>query len=202
MRNRNSFSMKTLRASSRSKCSVTEPASEFSIGMTAAATAPRCTRSKTSTERAQATISQPGTIRRAASWLNEPASPWIAILIPLVIIPLAIGCLSLGQLSWLRRRKQIFLQYERVHAIRIVPRQCFDYGVVMSFVERNGSLVVHRGFKNHGLTVGGTQPVLGHPKQLRSDADSASVGQNIDSDDVAGAAAPRFRNNESHGHDS
>ena len=75
--------MKTWRASNRSKCSVTDPASEFSMGITAAATEPRSTRSKTSTERAHGTMSQPGTMRRAASWLNEPTSPWIAIFIPL-----------------------------------------------------------------------------------------------------------------------
>ena len=52
------------------------------MGITAAETAPEPTRANTSTEAAQGTTVQPGTICLAASWLNEPASPWIAIFTP------------------------------------------------------------------------------------------------------------------------
>ena len=70
--------MNNSRASSRSKCSATEPASEFSIGITAAPTAPCSTRSKTSAERAHGTTDARGNILPAASWLKEPSSPWMA----------------------------------------------------------------------------------------------------------------------------
>ena len=48
------------------------------MGITAASTEPRSTRSNTSAERAQGTMVQPGTMRPAASWLKEPDSPWMA----------------------------------------------------------------------------------------------------------------------------
>ena len=48
-------------------CSVTDPASEFSIGITAIGTLSASSRSKTSAERAHGTMAHPGTILRAAS---------------------------------------------------------------------------------------------------------------------------------------
>src|SRR5713226_7838326 len=48
------------------------------MGMTAAATDPRCRRWNTSAERAQGTTVQRGSMRSAASWLKEPSSPWMA----------------------------------------------------------------------------------------------------------------------------
>ena len=54
--------MNTSRVSSKSKCSATDPASEFSIGMTAACTEPFSTRSNTSADRAHGTTVAPGSI--------------------------------------------------------------------------------------------------------------------------------------------
>src|SRR5882762_8008038 len=67
IRRGNSLWINTSRLSRRSKCSATDPASEFSIGITAPPTDPRPTRSKTSADRAQGTIMQRGTMRQAAS---------------------------------------------------------------------------------------------------------------------------------------
>ena len=66
------------------------------------------------------------------------------------------------------------------------------------FVEGQGRPVVHRGFKNHELATGSTQPLFCGMKQLRSDPGLASLGQNIDGDDVTAAAASGFGNDESH----
>ena len=79
MRRWNSPWTNNSRASSRSKCSATEPASEFSIGITAALAEACSTRSKTSAERAHGTTVARGSILPAASWLKEPSSPWMAI---------------------------------------------------------------------------------------------------------------------------
>src|SRR5581483_12236399 len=67
--------------SSRSKCSATDPANEFSMGITAAATAPDFAFANTSAEDTHGTTVARGSIRRAASWLKEPSSPWMATLI-------------------------------------------------------------------------------------------------------------------------
>jgi hypothetical protein len=58
--------MNTLLVRSKSKCSATDPANEFSIGITAELTLLRTTKSKTSAERAQETTAHPGTMRSAA----------------------------------------------------------------------------------------------------------------------------------------
>jgi len=57
---------------------LSDSASVFSIGMTAAAALPRSTLSNTSSERAQGITVHCGSMRRAASWLKEPSSPWMA----------------------------------------------------------------------------------------------------------------------------
>lgn len=49
------------------------------MGITAASTFDSDNEEKTSAESAQGTISAPGTNLSAASWLNEPGSPWMAI---------------------------------------------------------------------------------------------------------------------------
>src|SRR5882672_758759 len=114
--------MNTSRASSRSACSVTVPARVFSMGMTATVTSPACRWSNTSAERAQGNSVQPGTMRREASWLKEPGSPWMATLI--------------------RERypedgaKQMFFEQQRVHTVGIVTRNGFRHMEPVTLVKR------------------------------------------------------------------
>jgi len=81
IRNRNSLWMNNPEESSRSRCSATDPARVFSIGITAAATALDRTFPNTSADDTQGTTVARRSIRCAASWLKEPSSPWIATLI-------------------------------------------------------------------------------------------------------------------------
>ncbi len=78
---RTSVSSTTLTScfSSKSKCSRTDPARLFSMGIAAASTTPSSKARNTSAESAHGTISAPATSFSAASWLNAPGSPWIAI---------------------------------------------------------------------------------------------------------------------------
>jgi hypothetical protein len=75
MRSSVSRSTTTSWVSSRSKCSETEPASEFSMGMAAASTDPLATAAKASAESEKGTMTASATSFMAASWLNEPGSP-------------------------------------------------------------------------------------------------------------------------------
>ena len=58
------------------------------MGMAAASTDPLETAAKASAERAKGTMTASATRFIAASWLNEPGSPWMAIFIPLRRSPL------------------------------------------------------------------------------------------------------------------
>src|ERR1700691_3535953 len=77
MRSRDSRSTLASHRKSKSKCSATDPANEFSMGITAEAS-PFSTSRKTSAETAQGRMVASGSMMDAASWLNEPSSPWIA----------------------------------------------------------------------------------------------------------------------------
>src|ERR1700728_1000492 len=57
------------------------------MGIAAASATPESSAANTSAERAQRTISASGASFSAASWLNEPGSPWIAIFMLLSLAP-------------------------------------------------------------------------------------------------------------------
>ena len=61
------------------------------MGMAAASALPEARVAKTSAERGQGTMVAPGTSLRAASWLKEPGSPWIAIFMRLLSLS-EMGC--------------------------------------------------------------------------------------------------------------
>ena len=153
IRKRNSRWTKTSRASSRSRCSVTEPTSEFSMGITAAATDPRCSRSKTSAERAQATMlpSRDHTPRR---FLAERTC-----------FPLD-GKFHLSNLAGLRRGKQILLEHERVHAVGVVPGNGLHQKILVSLVERERRLIVHRRLQIDEVAARRPQAIFRRAQQL------------------------------------
>src|ERR1700676_2811204 len=88
MRSSVSRSTFTSCASSRSKCSETEPARLFSMGITAASTSWFARAENTSADSEKGAITASSTSFIAASWLNDPGSPWMAIFIAAPVSPL------------------------------------------------------------------------------------------------------------------
>src|SRR5581483_3152885 len=172
--------------SSRSKCSATDPARVFSSGITAQV--PRATRSNTSAERAHGTIEQPGSIRNAAWWLNDPSSPWIATFIG-------------GNYRHSAVREfcsaQVLLEYDRIHSVRVIPRNGFHQEVLMAFVERQGRLVVHRRLERDRMGTPSAQPFFGFLKQFRPNPEPPRLSNHINGDDVSDSAATRFSHQKS-----
>src|SRR5712691_1843589 len=115
--------MKTSRVSIRSACSATVPASVFSIGITAAPTDPPARRSNTSADRAHGTTVHRGSIRSAASWLNDPSSPWIATFISFSLHSFLNSARYLENARerncFLHLVVQFLLHYQRIHAVGI-----------------------------------------------------------------------------------
>ena len=79
---------------------------EFSIGITAAPTAPRSTRSKTSADREQGTTDASFNILPVASWLNDPSFPLDSYLhkdgqsIAELLAVLSLGCPMAAYFAW------------------------------------------------------------------------------------------------------
>src|SRR5436305_5716429 len=171
MRSRYSAWIKMLRETSRSACSATVPAKVFSMGMTAPSTEPRSTRSNTSADRAHGTTVHRGSIRSAASWLKEPNSPWIATFICKARYLVR---RSQGK-SFLRGAVavQVFLQHQRVHAVRVVARPGAEHVIAVPFIESESGDIVHGGFQANGATSGGVQASFGGLQQSGAHARAA-----------------------------
>src|SRR2546430_243483 len=86
----------------------------FCPAIPAAPADPSSIRSNTSTARAHGTTVHRGSIRSAASWLNDPNSPWIATFIS----------------SFLK----FFFQEQLIHTVGIVTRQGPDHAITVPFV--------------------------------------------------------------------
>src|SRR5256885_11691397 len=187
MRSRYSAWIKALREPSRSACSATVPAKVFSMGMTAPSTEPRSTRSNTSADRAHGTTVHRGSIRSAASWLEEPNSPWIATFICKARYLLR---RSQGK-SFLRGAVavQVFLQHQRVHTIGVVARPRAKHVIAVALIEGQSGDIVHGGFQANGRTSGSVQASFGGLQQTGPHAGAARRGIDINGDDVAGGPA-------------
>src|SRR4029077_6032844 len=188
MRRPNSRTMWTSRPRSKSKCSATEPASEFSIGTTAPSTVPRLTRSKTSSERAHGTTFALGNIASAASWLKEPSSPWIAIFMK--PFPLHSGnrnrpaCTSSD-----RRPRQLLRHHQSVHLTGIVSRNRLFHEVSFLLVEADRGRIIHRRPQRPRAYARPEQLLLRRSQQSRTNARSPRLRDHIDVNDVPTLAA-------------
>src|SRR5271154_4980693 len=159
MRKRNSRTICTSRPSSKSKCSATDPASEFSIGITAPSTVPRLTRSKTSSERAHGTTVDRGGMVSAASGLNEPSSPWIAIFID-----------SFPLLRNSSLKNQLFRHGQCIQLARIVTGNRLFGDISFLFVETNRGVVIHRSLQRDDECSGTPKFFFRREQQSRTDA--------------------------------
>lgn len=86
-------------------------------------------------------------MRRAASWLNDPGSPWMATF-------------TGSKLTGWPGGKQIFFEQKRVNSGRIIMPKHIDYVVIMAFVEAERGGIIHGSFKSNGAALCGTQMML------------------------------------------
>src|SRR4051794_12682250 len=72
----------------------------------------------------------------------------------------------------------------------------FHQKILVSFVEGDSRFIVHSGLEEDGVTMGGSKAGLGAVKQFGTYAASANLWEDVNGDDVSGAALARFGDNE------
>src|SRR5271165_5141461 len=191
--------MNTFRVSSRSKCSATDPASEFSIGITAACTEPCSTRSNTSADLAHGTTAARGSILPAASWLKEPSSPWMATFMfcaehsrerfesHLPGVPQ-----SVPQFCLQTFRHEVCVE----RLARVVLRQGAKHLITELMVELQGSFVIDCSLQTHLSATGGPQSLLTFLHQPRGQSRAARLGHNVERQNASDFPANRVGDHE------
>src|SRR5271157_230327 len=191
--------MNTFRVSSKSKCSATDPASEFSMGMTAACTEPFSTRSNTSADRAHGYTAARGCIFPAASWLNEPSSPWMATFMfcaehnrPRSSSLLPAAPRSCPQFCLQTFRHEVCVE----RLARVVLRQGAKHLITELMIELQSSFVIDRSLQTHVSATGGPQSLLTFLHQPRGQSRAARLGHNVEGQNASDFPANRVGNHE------
>lgn len=91
---------------------------------------------------------------------------------------------------------ELFLQHEGIAAVAVVARQSLYDAVPMVLVEGQGAEIVGRGLENDVGTSGSLNTLFGCMQEPGASARAACDGQNVDGDDVSGAATRGFRDHE------
>jgi len=89
---------------------------------------------------------------------------------------------------------QALCKDQRVHAVRIVARHCFDHMIPVLLVERDCGRIVDCSFEVNNPAAECAQALLCNLEQRGSGPVFARVGEHVDGDDVADPLAAHVRN--------
>src|SRR5579864_5044684 len=104
--------------------------------------------------------------------------------------------LSPEQVIWQRRRMQILLEQQSVHAVRIVARDASDHVVSVPFIERQRGHIVRRSFQADRRTLPQTELLFGGTQQHGPNPMTADPVADINGDDVSAPAKCTFSDQE------
>ena len=84
---------------------------------------------------------------------------------------------------------QIFFEQERIHMVRIVTRNGFDYVESAALIEGQSRNVVHGGLKANQAAIGGAQARFSKIQQGGADAMAARLGADVNGDNMPDSSA-------------